>query len=95
MYPKKKTAKLNPRKKNAPEKNSKFSPSKFKKYLETLKFREKKMNPRKNLKICPRKFQDAGENLGKNGRVKYIPPEKKKPQKMPTNVISGTFHFLG
>ena len=53
------------------------------------------MNPRKNLKICPRKFQDAGENLGKNGRVKYIPPEKKKPQKMPTNVISGTFHFLG
>ena len=40
-----------------------------------------KCNPRKNLKICPRKLHNARENLGKSGREKYFPPEKKTKKK--------------
>ena len=73
----------------AREKKSKFPPSKFKKYLEILKFlpEKKKINPRKNLKICPRKLQTAQDCprkiLKKVGEKKISAREKnqKKYQK--------------
>ena len=56
--------------------------------------RKKSVPPRKNTKMCPRKLQTARENFCKSGREKKICP-RKKPKKVPKNVFSGTFDFLG
>ena len=79
--PEEKTAKFNSRKKIfAREKKNNIFPVKIQKVnWNILKFLPEKkiINPKKNLKICLTKLKNAPQNLGKSGREKYFPSEKK------------------
>ena len=98
IVPEKKTSKSNPRKKSpCPRKKIKLFPVKIEKipWNSWISAREKnKFFPRKNFKLCPRKLQTARDFFFLSGREKKICP-RKKPRKVPKNVFSGTFHFLG
>ena len=81
----------------AREKKSNFSPLKLKKYLEILEFLpEKKINSsrEKILNYARENFRLPEIFFFLSGREKKICP-RKKPRKVPKNVFSGTFHFLG